>query len=108
MLWFYSSPKTEPPVVFLGSEGESCIFAASINYFIQQLASGKLFFPYGDNICSWLDPEEEETQELDWQKLKASVEAKLGKNKFSPEEIRDRAMKIHPNFTSWVETKIDY
>ncbi|MEM8831956.1 MAG: hypothetical protein AAGE96_21765 [Cyanobacteria bacterium P01_G01_bin.19] len=108
LLWYYPSLEIEPPVVFLGSEGESCIFAASVNDFIQQLASGKLFCPYGDNICSWLNPDDEEKEQLDWHKLKITVENKLGKSTVSPEEIRDKALKTHPDFSSWIETKIDY
>ena len=108
LLWYYPSLEIEPPVVFLGSEGESCIFANNINDFIQQLASGKLFCPYGDNFCDWLDPSEEERKQLNWHKLKVTVENKFGKSKVSPEAIRDNALKTHPNFPSWVETKVDY
>ena len=78
LLWFYPSLKTEPPVVFLGSEGESYLVAADISDFIQQLASGKLF-----SRGSWLDPEPDEKQELDWQRLELAVENKLEKNERS-------------------------
>ena len=102
LLWFYPFLKTEP-LVFLGSEGESCLVAANINDFIQQVASGKLF-------CDgeWVKPKPDRVQPLDWQKLSSTVETKLGKNTLSPEEISDRAIKMHPNFTSWIEAKIDY
>ena len=103
LLWFYPSLKIEPPVVFLGSEGESCLVAANIGDFIYQLASSKIFFD-----GEWIDPEPDEKQTLDWQQLKLTVENKLGKNDKLPTQIRDLAVKIHPNFASWVESKIDY
>ena len=43
-LWFYPVLKEEPPVVFLGSEGESSLVASDTSDFIRQLSSGKLFF----------------------------------------------------------------
>ena len=39
LLWFYPSLKQDPPVVFMGSEGESCLAAPSINDFIKPLFS---------------------------------------------------------------------
>jgi hypothetical protein len=103
LLWFYPALTTEPPVVFLGSEGDSCLVAANINDFIRQLASGKLFFN-----GKWFDPEVDGTSKYDWQRFRLAVEAKLGKSEMSLLELSNNATRLHPAFTTWVQTQIDY
>ena len=103
LLWYYPLLKIEPPVVFMGSEGESYLVAPKIDDFIRQLASGKLFYD-----SEWFDPELEEQLELDWHRLRSVVEAKLGRIELTPLQIQNRAIKLHPNFTAWVEANIEY
>jgi hypothetical protein len=103
LLWFYPALTTEPPVVLLGSEGDSCLVAANINDFINQLASGKVFFN-----GNWFDPEADETPTFDWQRFRLTVQAKLGKSEMSLLELSNNATRLHPAFTTWVQTQIGY
>jgi len=102
-LWFYPELKHELPVVFLGSEGESCLVSSNTTDFVKQLTSGKLFYD-GD----WLEPEPEDESELNWNELKIKTMEYLGAINNTPEEIKEKAIKEHPGFSTWVESKVDY
>ena len=101
LLWFYPSLRIDPPVVFMGSEGESCLVAPNINDFIRQIASGQFFF-----AGEWFEPEADE-EELDWRRLKSIVEARLGKIEQNPSVISNRAAELHPDFEAWVEANVE-
>jgi len=105
LLWYYPDLDGDPPVVFLGSEGESCMASPTVTDFLKQLASGKVFFE-----GSWLDPDDEEEEDddfpvLDWVELKASVEARFGEADMDPEDVTARAVAEHPDFPAWVESR---
>ena len=102
LLWFYPNLTGEPPVVFMGSEGETCIVASNINDFIKQLCSGKLFFDGG-----WLDPVEEDKDKIDWDNLRMIAEAKFGSLELSPDQLCGRAKNAHPSFVEWVESNVE-
>ena len=102
LLWFYPELKSDPPVVFMGSEGETCLVSSDIKDFIKQLSSGKMFYD-----GSWLDPEPEEKEDLNWEILHSTVESKLGKSNETPEQLSEKAASIHPNFKAWVESNIE-
>ena len=103
LLWFYPNLKAEPPVVFMGSEGESCLVSSDIDDFIKKISSGKLFYD-----GSWLDPDEEEKEELDWDKLRKAIESRFGKVSQTPEQLSENAKGAHPDFKAWVESNIEY
>ncbi len=100
-LWYYPDLSGEPPVVFFGSEGERCLIATNINDFIKQMSSGKLLF---DGRFS--DPDPEEQSELDWSSLRCKAEEYLGPWELDPDEIQKLGVKEHPDFVSWVESKV--
>ena len=100
LLWFYPNLKIEPPVVFMGSEGESFIVSNRISDFAKQLASGKLFF----DGC-WLEPEADEEIQVDWAVLKSKIEIEFGKITERPEALTELAKSKHPSFSSWIESK---
>lgn len=103
LLWYYPGLTTQPPVVFLGSEGESCLVSNSIEDFIHQLGSGKLFFN-GD----WYAPSPGENKDLDWQNLQRLIHEKLGRSDETPEQLSEKARQAHPDFTRWVESMVEY
>ena len=96
-LWYYPDLNKIPPVVFWGSDGEFHFVAGSIQDFIKQLSSGKLFFS-----GSWLEPEDDEIEELDWNKLRSVTESHLGKWVEKPEELTVKGRLDHPDFEGWV------
>lgn len=101
LLWFYPALNTEPPVVFLGSEGERYLVASNITDFIKQLSSGHLF-----EDGHWFNPELDEQDELDWDKLQNRVETFFGSIDTSPKALRDKAISHHPDFSEWVRSKV--
>jgi hypothetical protein len=103
LLWFYSGLAGEPPVVFMGSEGGACLVASNIDDFIKQLLSGKVF--YQD---SWLDPDEEDEDEIDWDNLRKISETRYGPDSMTPDQLQDIARKKHPDFVGWVDSNIDH
>lgn len=102
LLWFYPNLTGEPPVVFLGSEGEAHLVAPNLESFIMQMGSGKMFFD-----GHWLEHDENEN-EFNWDLLKARTEALVGPIVKDPEKIRDEGLSSHPNFPDWVESKNEY
>ncbi|KQQ66379.1 hypothetical protein ASF84_23985 [Pseudomonas sp. Leaf127] len=102
LLWYYPGLSTRPPVVFMGSEGATSLVANDIEDFIRQLASGKQFFD-GD----WLEPDEDEDRELDWQALAQAVDARYGLGDETPEQLSDKARREHPDFDQWVALKVE-
>ncbi|MBL4900896.1 MAG: hypothetical protein JKX76_14900 [Colwellia sp.] len=100
-LWFYPDLQGEPPVIFLGSEGERSIVANNCNDFVKQVASGKVF-------CdgNWLEPEDEDEDELDWDLLKQRAKSYLGEICDDPNKLRDLAISRHPNLSDWVESNV--
>lgn len=103
LLWFCPNLVGEPPVVFLGSEGEAHFVAPNLKSFLKQIGSGKLFYD-GD----WLEPDSGEKAELDWVLLRSRVEKLVGPITQDPEEIRDEGATLFPNFPDWVESKVEY
>ena len=103
LLWFYPGLAGEPPVVFMGSEGEAHFVAPNIKSFVMQLCSGKLFYDGG-----WLEPEDDEKEELDWDVLKSRAEELVGPIAKNPEEIRDEGLCSCPSFPDWVKSKVEY
>lgn len=103
LLWYYPSLTTRPPVVFLGSEGESCLVSNSLEDFIRQLCSGKLFFNGG-----WYAPSPGEDEDLDWKSLQRLIDEKLGGINETPEQLSEKAHHAHPDFTRWVESMVEY
>jgi len=101
-LWYYPNLKGEPPVVFLGSEGHSCLVSNNLNDFIKHTCSGKLF-----SDGEWLDPYLDDEKEFDWLSLKNKAEKLIGKWSTSPEELRDTGKLNHPDFNAWAESKIE-
>ncbi|AXH09312.1 hypothetical protein CP960_02265 [Malaciobacter halophilus] len=101
LLWFYPKLKTEPPVVFMDSEGEAYLVSSCITDFIKQLASGYLFF---NN--SWIELSLKEKKELNWELLKEEVNEHFGVTNINPQELTQIAKLNHPNFSDWVKSKI--
>lgn len=101
-LWFYPELLNEPPVVFLGSEGERAVVSNNLNDFILQIASGKLFYDGG-----WLETNKEEKEELDWTLLSNKVKAHTGSTCDNPKELSELAIQKHPNLSNWVESNIE-
>ena len=102
LLWFYRGIVNDPPVVFMGSEGEAHFMAPNIESFIKQVGSGKLFCD-GD----WLNPGKEEKDELDWATLKLRVEELVGPITKDPDVIKNEGISSCPNFPNWVESKVE-
>nr|WP_315467756.1 hypothetical protein [uncultured Undibacterium sp.] len=102
LLWFYPNSDIEPPVVFMGSEGETFVVASNIVDFAKQLASGKLFYN-----GEWLEPEEGEEIEVDWALLRSEVENKFGALDQEPQKLTELAVSQHPDFRGWVDSKCD-
>lgn len=103
LLWYYPDLKTRPPVVFLSSEGESCLVSNSLEDFIHQLGSGKLFFS-----GNWYAPSSGEDEDLDWQNLQHLIHEKLGRSDETPEQLSAKARRTHPDFSRWVESMGEY
>ncbi len=101
--WLYPTLESEPPIVLFGSEGERSLVATNINDFIKQLNSGKLFYD-----GNWLEPEEDEESELDWEALKHQAVKYLGPWDENSEELSTKASMEHPDFNAWVEKCSDY
>lgn len=109
LLWFYPGLVEQPPVVFMGSEGEKHLVASNIADFMRQLGSGKIFgSSYSSPDGGWYEPEPEELQELDWQKLKRRIEERFGRLIHTAEKLQSLAIETHPDFTAWVESKTKY
>lgn len=100
LLWFYPKLDIEPPVVFMGSEGEAFVVARNIVEFTKQLASGKLFYN-----GEWLEPEKGDEIEVDWTLLRSVVENKLGPIDQEPQKSTILAVSQHPDFRVWVDSK---
>lgn len=103
MLWHYPGLSLEPPVVFMGSEGDTAILAPSLGDFMRQLASQQFFFS-GD----WVQYDESELQALNWPRLKAAIAAHLPLDERKPEAIQQEAERLHPAFGKWIQTYLDY
>ena len=101
--WYYDGLIGEPPVVFLGSEGASCLVAKDSTDFIKQITSGKLFFD-GD----WSESDEDDKESIDWAKLKELAQKLVGSFNESPEDLMKQASEKHPNFQLWVQSKLEY
>lgn len=101
LLWFYPKLKTEPPVVFMDSEGDAYLVSSSITEFVKQMASGFLFFS-----GSWIEPDSKEKKELDWTLLKKLVNEHFCIKHINPEELTKIAKLNHPSFSDWVKSKI--
>lgn len=103
LLWYYPGLKTQPPVVFLGSEGETSLVASNIEDYIRQLASGKQFFD-----GAWLEPDEDDERKLDWQALARAVDERYGLGDATPEQLAEKARREHPDFDQWVNSNVEY
>ena len=101
-LWFYPDLKGEPPVVFLGSEGERALISNSAHDFVRQITSGKVFFDGG-----WLDPDDEEKDELDWELLFKKAKSYIGSLCENPSELTSSAQANHPDISSWIESNVE-
>jgi len=101
-LWVYPGLQRKSPVVFWSSEGEFYFVSDSLRDFIRQLCSGKMFFD-GD----WLEPTDEDKDEVDWLDLKRRAVDHMGEWEESPEELKDKGRKNHPNFEEWVNAHWD-
>lgn len=96
-LWFYPGLERKPPVVFWSSEGEFCFVSDTLRDFVRQLCSGKLFYD-----GSWLDPDDEDRKEIDWEDLKQRAINYFGAWLKSPKELEEEGRKNHPDFEKWV------
>lgn len=101
-LWLYPELDTEPPVVFLGSEGETVLVSNTAHDFVRQITSGKLFFN-----GSWHEPDEEDENELDWSLLFERATSYLGSLCMSPSELTRLANANHPDFSLWIESNVE-
>lgn len=97
-LWFYPELIEEPPVVFIGSEGDTYVVSNNSTDFIKQITSGYIF-----NDGSWLEPDEEELQELNWDALLEIGQKFTGSTCSSPSELTDIAISNHPSLEEWVD-----
>ncbi|MBK4992976.1 hypothetical protein IAE39_001150 [Pseudomonas sp. S37] len=103
LLWYYPELISQPPVVFMGSEGECGLVADNIQDFIRQMGSGKVFF---DN--AWITPEDEDNMVINWAGLACAIEQQYGSNHVTPEQLLDKAKRNHVDFAQWVESKVEY
>lgn len=102
LLWQYPGLNNRPPVVFLGSEGDSYLIASDTTEFVKQLGSGLLFFE-----GSWLEPDPDECIELDWKRLNNEIQKKYGSFEITANETTKCARSRQPDFTKWVKGKIN-
>ncbi|MCT7357887.1 hypothetical protein [Thalassolituus pacificus] len=101
-LWYYPELKGEPPVVFLGSEGERALVSNSAHDFVMQITSGKVFYD-----GSWLDPHDEDKDELNWDLLSKKAKSYLGSLCDNPSELTKSAQAKHPDISSWIESNVE-
>lgn len=97
-LWYYPELRGAPPVVFIGSEGDLALVANDAADFVRQLTMAVAFVGNG-----WAEPTTKDRHELDFDALRARVQAELGAWTESPAELRARAIERHPDLESWVE-----
>ncbi|MCO8166091.1 hypothetical protein NJC38_28590 [Pseudomonas sp. 21LCFQ010] len=103
LLWYYPGLTGTPPVVFMGSEGESSLVAGSLEDFIRQLGSGQVFY-----VDSWVEPDEDDNQDMDWQALAEAIDERYGLSDETAQQLAEQAARLHPDFTGWVESKVEY
>lgn len=100
-LWYYPELSGEPPVVFFGSEGERALVSNNASDFVKQITSGKIFYD-----GNWLDPEDDDKDELDWTLLAKNAEAYIGSQCKDPEELSKLAAASHPDISEWIERNV--
>lgn len=103
LLWYYPGLSGKPPVVFMGSEGESSLVADNLEDFIRQLGSGQVFY-----VDSWVEPDEDDNEEMDWQALADAIDERYGLSKETPQQLAEKAARSHPDFSAWVASKVEY
>lgn len=100
-LWHYPElGNREPPVVFMGSEGEGVsVLADDLLTFIELLSTGKIW-----SMGEFEDNEFETKDEETFRRLAAE---RFGFRGRTANEIRNEALERHPRFSAWVEGNIE-
>ena len=96
-LWFYPELAGDPPVVFIGSEGERGLVAEDLREFLVRLVAERVYDGEG-----WASPDGEEVK-VNWSALQGRVGVLLGEADF--ESAYEPKPSIHPSFVSWLEER---
>lgn len=106
--WLYQGLEGEPPVVFLGSEGEVALVADSADDVARALADGFEWWPYEGEWRPFEGEEEAEEDEPTLEGFKAAVVAALGPWTEAAPDMLARAKAKHPDFEGWVNAVLGY
>ncbi|KFE56892.1 hypothetical protein [Pseudomonas syringae] len=101
LLWYYPGLNAKPPVVYVGSEGESMLLATDIEDFIRQLGLGESFC-CGAFGCS------DEFNERVWSELRRIIQDEFEFSDENLQQLIDKASQSHPDFTMWFESVVEY
>lgn len=99
-LWFYEGLSGEPPVVFLGGEGEgNTILASCAEEFLSILGTNRDWEPFDQNYTEPETSNEEEAAHFcAWLAAKGITPAN------NPLSITKKARKKHPDFPGWLKS----
>lgn len=103
--WIYPELRVpEPPIVFLGSEGESvCVVASCIADLVEILAQG---YAWSADEQKYVK-KDSDLEPGAFAQFNSRVHNELGRSFLHPDELVANARQQHPDFETWVRQQAD-